>query len=229
MKKHYLWLLFDADGTLFDYERAEKNAFEKTFQSIQLPFKDEYLETYRGFNHQLWQALERGEIAPDVLRVLRFERMLEALQLAGSAEQMSRIYTEQLSIQVDLMDGAYDVVRTLHAACRLAIVTNGLRTVQRSRLAHSAIRDYISELIISEEVGAAKPDSAFFEAAFARLGQPAKSEVLLIGDSLSADIRGSLDYGLDTCWYNPSAEPRPDGLPITYEITHLGELLDITG
>jgi HAD superfamily hydrolase (TIGR01549 family) len=152
--------------------------------------------------------------------------MLDALQLAGSAGEMSMAYTEQLSMRADLMEGAYEVVRTLHATCRLAIVTNGLRTVQRSRLAHSTIWDYISELIISEEVGVAKPDPGFFDAAFARLGSPAKSDVMLIGDSLSADIRGSLDYGLDTCWFNPAGEPRPAGLSITYEIAHLGELLD---
>ena len=123
------------------------------------------------------------------------------------------------------MDGAEEVLRTLQATCRLAIVTNGLLAVQRSRLARSRIRDYIAELIISEEVGAAKPEPAFFTAAFARMGQPAKSDVLLIGDSLSSDMQGGLDYGLDTCWYNPAGEPRPNGLPITYEIGHLHDLL----
>ena len=229
IKKHYPWILFDADGTLFDYDRAERSAFQGAFQALQLPFQEGYLDVYQGINRQLWLALERGEIAPDVLRVKRFELTLDALQLEGSADRLSTVYTEQLSRQAYLMDGAFDVVRTLQATSRLAIVTNGLRMVQRSRFARSAIRDYISELIISEEVGAAKPDPAFFEAAFARLGHPPKRDALLIGDSLSADIQGSLDYGLDACWYNPSGAPRPDGLPITYEIAHLSELLDVTG
>jgi len=146
--------------------------------------------------------------------------------LSGSPHQMSTAYIEQLAICTDLMDGAYEVLQTLHGRSKLAIVTNGLQAVQRSRLAHSRIRDFIPELIISEEVGAAKPQAAFFDAAFARTGHPAKSDVLIIGDSLTSDIQGGVDYGLDTCWYNPTAESRPDSLPITYEIGHLRELLD---
>jgi FMN phosphatase YigB (HAD superfamily) len=81
MKKHYPWLFFDADGTLFDYNRAEATAFRKAFELLQLQFEAGYLETYQKINHDLWQALERNEIAPADLRVRRFERLLEALQL----------------------------------------------------------------------------------------------------------------------------------------------------
>jgi 2-haloacid dehalogenase len=225
MKKHYPWLWFDADGTLFDYDRAEKTALQRAFQSVDMPFEPEYLRVYRRINQQLWQALERQEITPALLQVRRFELLHEALQLNGSPTQMSAAYVEQLALCAELMDGAEEVLRTLQATCQLAIVTNGLLAVQRSRLARSRIRDYITELIISEEVGAAKPEPAFFAAAFARMGHPAKSDVLLIGDSLSSDMQGGLDYGLDTCWYNPAGEPRPHGLPITYEIEHLRDLL----
>ena len=227
MRKHYPWLWFDADGTLFDYNRAEGIALKKVFQSVNTPFEDEYLDIYRRINQQLWQALEQREITPAVLQVRRFELLLEAIQLTCSPSQMSTAYVEQLAICADLIDGAYDVLHTLQGTCRFAIVTNGLQAVQRSRLAHSPIRDYITELIISEEVGAAKPKPAFFAAAFARLGYPTKSDVLMIGDSLTSDMQGGVDYGLDTCWYNPTAEPRPSNLQITYEIAHLRELLEV--
>ena len=226
MKKHYPWLWFDADGTLFDYNRAEATALKNVFHSLTLPFEDEYLGVYRNINSKLWRALEQQEITPAVLRFRRFELLLESLRLSGSPHQMSTAYIEQLAICTDLMDGAYEVLQTLHGRSKLAIVTNGLQAVQRSRLAHSRIRAFITELIISEEVGAAKPQPAFFDAAFARTGQPAKSDFLIIGDSLTSDIQGGVDYGLDTCWYNPTAESRPDSLPITYEIGHLRELLD---
>ena len=227
MKKHYPWLWFDADGTLFDYNRAEATALKKTFHSLTLPFEDEYLGVYRNINSKLWRALEQHEITPAVLRFRRFELLLESLRLSGSPDQMSTAYIEQLAICSDLMDGAYEVLQTLHGRSQLAIVTNGLQAVQRSRLAHSRIRDFITELVISEEVGAAKPQPAFFDAAFARTGHPAKSDVLVIGDSLTSDIQGGVDYGIDTCWYNPTGEPRPEDLrPITYEIPHLRELLD---
>jgi len=227
MKKHYPWLLFDADGTLFDYNLAEVTALRKTFESFRLPFEDAYLDVYQQINHGLWQALEKQQIKPDVLRVRRFEFLSEALKLDGSANEMSTTYVEQLGLCTDLIDGAYEVLQTLHARWKLAIVTNGLQSVQRSRLALSQIRDFIADIIISEEIGAAKPHTEFFDIAFERLRHPAKSDVLIIGDSLTSDIKGGLNYGIDTCWYNPSSAPIPDALPITYEIHHLRELLDV--
>jgi YjjG family noncanonical pyrimidine nucleotidase len=227
MKKHYPWLWFDADGTLFDYNRAEAIALKNTFYSLTLPFEDTYLDVYRKINTGLWQALERQEITQAALGFRRFELLMEALQVSGSPEQMSSAYVEQLSICSELMDGAYEVLETLHVRSQIAIVTNGLQTVQRGRLENSTIRGFISQLIISEEVGAAKPHAAFFDAAFAQTGHPAKSDVLIIGDSLTSDIKGGVDYSIDTCWYNPTREAQPGGLQITYEIQHLHELLEI--
>ena len=227
MKKHYPWLWFDADNTLFDYNKAEATALKQTFHSLSLPFEDEYLGTYQRINHDLWQALEKREITPTVLRSRRFELLLDSLQLNGSPDQMSNIYIEQLAICSELMEGAYEVLQSLNGKSRFAIVTNGLQAVQRSRLSHSTIRDFITDIVISEEIGSAKPHSAFFEIVSSRLGSPPKSDILIIGDSLTSDMQGGVDYGLDTCWFNPNAEPRPDGLPITYEISHLHELLDL--
>ena len=227
MKKHYPWLWFDADGTLFDYNRAEAAALRNTFRSLTLPFEDSYLDVYRKINHGLWQALERQEITQAVLRFRRFELLMEAIQINGSPDEMSSAYVEQLSICSELMDGAYEVLQALHGKSRIAIVTNGLQTVQRGRLEHSTIRAYISELIISEEVGAAKPGFAFFDAATSRCGHPPKSDVLIIGDSLTSDMQGGVDYGIDTCWFNPAGEAKPEDISITYEIRQLHGLLDI--
>jgi 2-haloacid dehalogenase len=227
MKKHYPWLFFDADGTLFDYNRAEATAFRKAFELLRYQFEEAYLDAYQKINRELWKALERHEITPAVLRVRRFELLLEALQLVGSAEDLNVTYVEQLGLCTDLIDGAHELLQTLHQSSRIAIVTNGLEAVQRSRLRHSTIHPFISELIISEEVGAAKPHPAFFDAAFAQTGNPPKGDVLIIGDSLTSDIRGGADYGIDTCWYNPTSEKTPEGLSITYEIRHLRELLGI--
>ena len=227
MRKHYPWLWFDADGTLFDYNRAEAAALKNTFRLLTLPFEDSYLDVYREINHGLWQALERQEITQAVLRYRRFELLMEALQMSGSPEQMSSAYVEQLSICSELMDGAYEVLQTLSEKSEIAIVTNGLQTVQRGRLENSTIKGFIRELIISEEVDAAKPGAPFFDAAFERCGHPQRGEVLIIGDSLTSDIRGGVDYGIDTCWYNPADENEPEALQITYEIKHLSDLLEI--
>jgi 2-haloacid dehalogenase len=229
MKKHYPWLFFDADGTLFDYERAETTAFQNAIRAAGIAYEDAYLGIYRRINAGLWQALERGEITPAVLPVRRFGLLQEALQLSFSPEWMSAAYLEQLALQTDLIDGALDVLHTLRSVSRIAILTNGLKAVQRSRLARCALCDYISDLIISEEIGAAKPDTAYFAAAFERLGNPPKGDVLLIGDSLSSDMRGGVDFGLDTCWFNPGGATRPADMAITYEIARLRELLEIVG
>ena len=226
MKKHYSWLWFDADGTLFDFHKAEALALKQAFlASVNAPYQDSYLDLYRHINQQLWDALEHHEITPAVLQTRRFELLLEAVQITASADQFGAAYMEHLADCSELIDGAFDLLHQLQADYRIGIVTNGLQAVQQRRLAQSPIRDTISAVIISEEVGAAKPKAEFFDAAFARSGNPAKSEVLIIGDSLSADMQGGIDYGIDTCWFNPGGAPRPDHLAITYEIAHLRDLL----
>lgn len=227
MKKHYSWLWFDADNTLFDYNKAETTALLKSFQLFNLRFDESYMNTYRNINQDLWHSLERQEIKPEVLRVRRFELFLEATKLNASSEQLATTYIEQLGLCFDLVDGAYEVLNTLHASSRIAIVTNGLTAVQRSRLELSPIKSFITELIISEEIGAAKPHAAFFDIAFARTGNPPKGDVLIIGDSLSSDMQGGVNYGIDTCWFNPYGESRPSELKITHEIKTLHELLEI--
>jgi YjjG family noncanonical pyrimidine nucleotidase len=227
MKKHYPWLWFDADGTLFDYNRAEHTALRESLHLQGLPFDDNYLELYQGINQKLWAALERGEIKPDVLRVKRFDLFLEAIQRTGSPEALSETYIQQLGLCTDLIDGALEVLTALRKTSRFALITNGLSVVQRSRLARSQIKDFFEAVIISEEIGAAKPHAAFFETAFARTGNPLKGDVLVIGDSLSSDMRGGADYGLDTCWFNPNGEAKPTMFKVTYEIRELKELLDL--
>lgn len=226
MKKHYPWLWFDADETLFDYSQAEASALQHAFTALGLPFEDAYLKLYREINQRLWQALERREITQADLRPRRFELLLQAIHQDASIDRISSTYLDHLATCAELNEGAYEVLETLSKTCRIAIVTNGLSSVQRGRLACSVIQPFVGELVISEEIGAAKPGAAFFEVVSARTGHPDKRDVLLIGDSLTSDMRGGVDYGIDTCWYNPSGQPLPD-LPITYEIHHLRDLLDM--
>jgi 2-haloacid dehalogenase len=225
MMKHYPWLWFDADNTLFDYNRAESTALRNTFQLYNLPVDDASMATYREINQKLWHALEKGEIKPDVLRVKRFEQFLHAVGRDASPESMSNSYIEQLAQRTELIDGTLEVLQKLKATRRFALITNGLTTVQRGRLSLSPLKEFFEVVVISEEIGAAKPHSAFFEVAHERSGHPPKSDVLVIGDSLSSDIRGGVDFGVDTCWFNPHGESLPDGLAVTYEIRSLRELL----
>ena len=223
----YRWLLFDADDTLFDYGQAEAGALRLTFEQLGVRFDPAYLPVYQRINRQIWQDFEQGKISAEALRTRRFELLFEAIGVTIDAERFSAAYLPNLATQSELTEGALEVVRALHGKYRLAIITNGLRDVQRPRLAQSAIRDYIADIVISEEVGAVKPEGAIFDAAFQRMGRPGKDEVLLIGDSLTSDVAGGSAYGIDTCWFNPEGKVRRDGLVITYEIRRLTELLEI--
>jgi YjjG family noncanonical pyrimidine nucleotidase len=225
----YRWLLFDADGTLFDYDRAERTAIEQTLGQIGVSFNPDFLATYRRINAALWQRVEKGELTPGVVKVRRFEQWLEAIHVAHSPDAFSASYLECLANCSELLDDAEAVLGSLHPKYRIAILTNGLKVVQRGRLARSVIRHHVSDIIISEEVGAAKPAREFFDTAFARLGHPSKREVLMIGDGWASDIQGAVQYGIDACWYNPGRKPRPASCEITREIATLRELNDWLG
>lgn len=223
--QRYQWLLFDADDTLFDYERAESAALKKAFQLTGAAFDPVYLTAYRSINKALWQAVDKGEMTPGTVKVRRFELLMPAIGLARPPEAFSAVYLECLAECAELMEDAAEVVQTLAGKYRMAILTNGLQTVQRGRLARSVIRPHFAEIIISEEIGFSKPAREYFDVALARLGHPSRREALMIGDGWASDILGAIQYGLDACWYNPGRKPRPSDCEITREIASLRELI----
>ncbi len=227
--KPYRWLLFDADGTLFDYDRSERAALEQALAQVGVAFDPDHLAAYRRINQALWQGVEKGEIRPGMVKVRRFELLLEEIQVAHSPAALSAAYLECLANCSELVQDAETVLGALHSKYRIAILTNGLTVVQRGRLARSVIRHHVSDIIISEEIGAAKPAKEFFDTAFARLGNPSKREVLMIGDGWASDIQGAVQYGIDACWYNPGRKPRPTSCEIIREIASLRELSDWLG
>lgn len=221
----YQWLLFDADDTLFDYPKAEAAALHATFEQFGQPFLPEHLAHYQVINQRVWSEFEHGEVTSLELRTKRFRLLFEEFHSPLSAEAFSQQYLANLAIASHLLPDALDVVRSLAANHHLALVTNGLKDVQRPRLERSAIRPFIEKIFISEEIGTAKPDPAFFEAVFQEIGSPPKHRVLIIGDSLTSDMQGGVVYGIDTCWVNPSG--KTTGSPVTYVISSLKQLLDI--
>ncbi len=224
----YSWLLFDADGTLYDFTRAQADALRALFAELGLPPR-ETTATFEMVNTRVWQELERGEIQIGALAVRRFALLFAALQSDLDPRSASARYVEHLSRGIHLVPGAAALVPALAHRYRLAIITNGLAAVQRPRFAASPIGSFFDPVVISDELGVAKPDPAIFDIAFTRMGHPSKDEVLLIGDSLTSDIRGGSDYGLDTCWFNPGAKAAPADLTITHQIAELTELPAILG
>lgn len=223
----YTWILFDADNTLFDYDKAEAVALQVTFEQFGHAWQPSYLETYRQINHQIWLEFEQGQITQARLKATRFVRLSEALTLTPRPDgaAFSVAYLTNLGDCAQLIVGAVAVLAALKGRVRLALITNGMREVQRSRLAQSGLADTFEVIIISDEVGVAKPEAGIFDIAFAQMGHPRKPDVLIVGDSLTSDMRGGSDYDIDTCWYNPKRKPRTLEVNITYEIQDLAEVL----
>jgi len=228
----YSWLLFDADGTLFDYEQAEVTALATTFAQFGYPFEARHAVTYRAINGQMWRDFEQGKLSQQRLPTARFERLFAATGVTADTAvtaAFSLRYLNNLAQGTMLITGAEALVTALRPHYRLLLITNGLHEVQRPRLARSVLAGCFDAVVISSEVGVAKPDPAIFDVAFAHMGYPPKAETLIIGDSLTSDMRGGSDYGIDTCWFNPHAQPRPKDVTIRYEIRRLTELLDLLG
>ena len=225
--KSYCWLLFDADGTLFDYDRAETFALRQSFTQIDAPFDADCQAKYRAINHQIWQHFEQGKITAERLKSRRFELLFETLGLDVNAQAFSDRYLSNLSQATFLMQGAEEIVKKLSKAYHIAMITNGLTKVQRPRFRNSMISAYIEATIISEEVGVAKPDPKIFDIAFEQMQYPNRDVVLIIGDSLTSDMQGGQNYGIDTCWFNPENVSNRTAIVPTFEIQHLSELLAI--
>ena len=199
----YRWILFDADNTLYDFDRSEQYALQQAFFDHEIPFSEQFVKIYHEVNKQCWKAFEEGEMDQNTLRSRRFELLLKAIGMQGNAETMGTNYLSHLANTDFMVEGARLLLDRLFGKFKMAIVTNGLQDVQRPRVRKSKTEHYFEAIIVSEEIGVSKPGQAFFEYTFEHIGQPAKRETLLVGDSLNSDIRGGNDFGIDTCWFNP--------------------------
>ena len=222
--KRFDFLLLDADGTLFDFERSEARALEQVFRWAGIEGVERARTLYMGINRGLWDAFERGEVTKDQLQGRRFAQLLEALELQGDGRAMNDRYLDYLAQGNDLIPGALEVCRALAARCRLELVTNGLSRVQHGRMACSPLKPFFEHIFISEDIGFQKPHPQYFEHCLRTLGSPDPARCLVVGDSLSSDMAGGIAAGLPTCWYNPKGAARPADMAMTYEIHALEEL-----
>ncbi len=223
----YSWLFFDADGTLFDFDAAQENAIEKTFSVLNIPFDDAFHKTYYRINREIWARFEKGEIEQTEIPVQRFKTFFKAIEVQAEPQQASKLYLEYLSHGHQLIDGAERLIKNLKDNFKLLLITNGLKSVQRPRFSNSPITKYFEEIIISEEIGFAKPHKEIFDLTFRKIGNPDKKSVLMIGDNLGSDILGGQNYGIDTCWYNPNNNSSESAIKATFEIESLESLTQI--
>ncbi|WP_168797398.1 YjjG family noncanonical pyrimidine nucleotidase [Neolewinella litorea] len=223
----YDWLLFDADNTIWDFDAAEAHALERTLLERDLEWSQEVLSTYRLINRAAWDDFEKGRLPKEQLRDIRFKRLLEHYRHDHPAEELSLSYRNYLAASHHLLEGALDVLQRVQGRYRLGLITNGLKEVQRPRLQNTGIAPFFDFIAISDEIGVAKPDAAFFAHAQACMGHPGKDRVLVIGDNPNADIRGALDFGYDACWLRLPGTANHPKLGATYQIRRISELPDV--
>ncbi len=220
----YTTLLMDADNTLLDFTRSEHDAIAETFAHFGLPHDDATIAIYSEVNDAHWKMLERGEIEKKVLMWKRFEAFCARTGLEADPHALAADYLKTLSTKSYMIEGAPEVCAELAKKCRMYVITNGDKRVQQGRFTPSPLAKYFDRVYISEEVGFEKPDIRYFEAVMKDIPDFDPAATLVVGDSLTSDIRGGIRAGLDTCWYNPKGKPVPADIPVTYVINDLAEL-----
>jgi len=224
----YEIIIFDADETLFDFKRSERDAFKNTMLEFNIDYDENYhLKVYSEINAAIWKELEIGLITQEKLKIERFKRLSDSLKTELNEVEFAKSYMKHLSFASFLYDNSIDIVENLHKDYRLIIITNGLKDVQDKRIRKSIIAKYFEDIVISEEICVSKPDPKIFEHALSNINHTDKSKVLIVGDSLTSDIQGGINFGIDTCWFNPNKIINKLGINPTYEISNLMELNDI--
>lgn len=220
-------MILDADNTLFDFSSSEKAALRSLFEKYNHPFREDiHLKRYKQANMKAWELFEKREIEKQNIHTDRWIGLFDDESMMDMGE-VNEAYLDFLSLEHDLIEGAEDTVRYLKdKGYYISIVTNGTARVQKSRFRNSPIMKYVNDIVISDEIGFSKPDVRLFEYAANLSGIKDKSEIIVVGDSLGADIKGGIDFGVDTCYYNILGID-PGDLNPTYIIDHISELRDI--
>ncbi|MCI8538783.1 MAG: noncanonical pyrimidine nucleotidase, YjjG family [Oscillospiraceae bacterium] len=221
-------VLFDADNTLFDFDRAEAEVLRQVTEDLGVPLTEELRRAYGQINTALWNRFDRGEITRDWLVVERFRQYLDLLG-GGDPEEMNRAYLKGLGQCSMLLPGAEALCRRLKPFCHMAILTNGITESQTGRLERSAIQDCIEGLFISQAMGCQKPQREFFVQVYNALGLTGRdlSRTVMVGDNLQSDILGGQNGGISTIWFNPHRKKNDSGIHPDWTAETLAEVGDI--
>lgn len=216
----YRWILFDADDTLFHFDALQ--GLKRLFAGYGVDFGDDDYARYQAVNKPLWVAYQEGRISAAALQTTRFDGW--AQRLGVTPAELNDGFLEAMAGICTLLPGARALLDALAPHARLGLITNGFTALQMARLERTGLADRFDPLVISEQLGVAKPDVRIFEHALERMGQPPRATVLMVGDNPHSDIRGALDAGLRACWLNVRGEAAPDGIAAHHEVRSLPEL-----
>jgi 5'-nucleotidase len=223
MMKVYQWILFDADETLFKFDAYR--GLRHMFEQYRINFSHTDYLRYEAINKPLWSQYQQGLIDAKTIHQLRFAEWSSQLKIPSA--DLNKSFIAAMIDICEPLDGALNLLNKLQGKIKLGIITNGYAALQEIRLKKMGLQEHFEILIISEEVGFAKPHKAIFEHALQKMGQPCPSSVLMVGDTIDSDILGGLNAGFDTCWLNHHKQlPHPHITP-HYEISSLDQLQQI--
>ena len=219
-------ILWDVDRTLLDFDAAERAAIQSLFVEFGLGECSEgQVARYSVLNMKYWEKLERGEITKPQVLVGRFEEFFAEEGIDVSlATQFNDAYQLRLGDTIVYRDDSYEIVKSLRGQVRQCVVSNGTVVAQTKKLTRSGLGALMDGVFLSEQLGAEKPKKEFFDQVFAAIGPVEKGETMIVGDSLTSDIRGGDNAGIVTCWYNPEGIKAPEGYRIDHEIRDLHEV-----
>lgn len=219
-------VLMDVDDTLLDFRANAYQAMERTFLQFGLPFSGDLFRLFEVRNLAFWKRLEKGELTKEQILELRWKTILEEMGLTADPSRIEDCFRISLGDASIPIPGALDVLKYLHQKYRVCAATNGMLEQQMGRLETAGMTPFIEHVFASESLGAMKPSRAFFDACFRLVPDVGPSEVVMIGDSISADIQGALDYGIPCIWFNRYGEDviPPEGVAAT--VLNISEIRD---
>ena len=216
----YTHILFDADETLFSFDAYL--GLKKMLKVYNLSFSEQDYLHYKNDNASLWVKYQNGEINAHTLQITRFEKL--AQKLGVRPEALNQAFLDEMANICQPLPGAKELLDSLKGKVKLGIITNGFTQLQQKRLTHTGFAHYFDALVISEQIGAAKPAAEPFIAALAGLDNPEKCNVLMVGDTLESDILGANRFGIDSCWLKHTDNKQRSEIKPTYTVSSLFEL-----
>lgn len=223
----YKVVIFDLDNTLIDFDQMEIGSFNETLQAQKISSSFNLFKTYQEINKELWQGLEQKKYKKEEILTLRFEKLFQSHKIKASAEKTSQMYLDNMVNHLTMIEGAYDILKALKGKVTLVCLTNGVLEAQRSKLEKSDLNSYFDTVIISDEVGHHKPEVEIFQHMMDKIGNFDKSEMIMIGDSLSSDIQGAVNFKIKSVWFNHLNKAYDGPKIFDYEIKKLKSLENI--
>ena len=218
------FVFLDLDDTILDFHKAEALALGDTLRVLDIEPTAERLTLYSRINAEQWRRLEAGEITRAQVLTTRFARFCDIIGVQRSCDEAQRLYEARLSKGHYFIVGAEEMLQSLSNRYALYLVSNGNLRVQQGRLKSADIGRYFRAMFISEQLGADKPSRVFFDRCFAQIPGFCRERAIIVGDSLTSDIRGGINASIRTCWFNPHGKPADSETPADYEIHALREL-----